>query len=199
MDTGGTPPPPGAAHHPGESRGRRLSLLFGREEIAREVKRLAGEISRDHRGETPLLTGVLTGSFIFMADLSREIDIPLAIDFMDASSYRGVSSAGRVTVSRKPAANPRGRPVILVDDILDTGLTAAHLTRLLQNYRPRSVKFCALLDKPSRRVEPFRADYVGFTIPDKFVVGYGLDLDENYRNLPDIYTVSEGVADANLL
>ena len=155
------------------------------------MERLAGEIGRDYRGLNPLIIGVLTGSFIFVADLVRAIDIPVTLDFIDASSYRAASSTGEVSVERNPSAVVKDQHVILVEDIVDTGSTAAHIMELIRLGSPTSLSLCTLLDKPSRRTTEVPIAYIGFQVPDKFVVGYGLDLDESFRNLPDLYTVDE--------
>lgn len=166
-----------------------LSLLYTRETIAGEVRRMAGEISRDYRGLDPLLIGVLNGVFIFMADLVRAIDISVEVDFIRAQSYLSTDSTGDVRVSGAERLSVESRHVILVDDIVDTGQTTAHLLDLLRHNEPESVALCCLLDNPSRRTEEVNIDYRGLTIPNKFIVGYGLDLDQRWRNLPDIYTV----------
>ena len=166
-----------------------LSLLYSRETIAGEVNRLAEEISRDYRGLAPLLVGALNGAFIFMADLARAIDIPVEVDFIRAQSYRSTSSTGDVRVSGAERLSVEGRHIVLVDDIVDTGQTTAHLLELLRRDGAESVALCCLLDNPSRRTVEVNIDYRGLTIPNKFVVGYGLDLDQRCRNLPDIYIV----------
>ena len=166
-----------------------LTLLYTRETIAGEVKRIAGEISRDYRELNPLLIGVLNGVFIFMADLVRAIDIPMEVDFVRAQSYLSTNSTGDVRVSGSERLNVQGRHVVLVDDIVDTGQTTAHLLDLLRHDGPKSVALSCLLDNPSRRTVEVKIDYQGLTIPNKFIVGYGLDLDQRWRNLPDIYTV----------
>ena len=166
-----------------------LSLLYSRETIAGEVNRLAEEISRDYRRLNPLIIGALNGAFIFMADLVRAIDIPVEVDFIRAQSYRSTSSTGDVRVSGAERLSVEGRHIVLVDDIVDTGQTTAHLLALLQQDGPESVALCCLLDNPSRRIAEVNIDYRGLTIPNKFIVGYGLDLDQRCRNLPDIYTV----------
>lgn len=150
---------------------------------------MAGEISRDYRGLDPLLIGVLNGVFIFMADLVRAIDISVEVDFIRAQSYLSTDSTGDVLVSGAERLNVQGRHLVLVDDIVDTGQTTAHLLDLLRHNEPESVALCCLLDNPSRRTEEVNIDYRGLTIPNKFIVGYGLDLDQRWRNLPDIYTV----------
>lgn len=165
----------------------KLRLLFAREEIARTVDRLASEISRDYLDKTPLLIGVLTGSFIFLADLARHLDFPLEIDFVGLSSYgRGTESMGKVKMERALHTSITGRDVLVVEDIVDTGLTTSYLLDYLRRKKPASLKLCALADKPSRRQIPVTIDYLGFTVPDEFLVGYGLDCDQKFRNLPDI-------------
>ena len=159
-------------------------ILFSQEALARRVKELAGEIRRDYAGKTPLVVGVLRGCFVFMADLVRELDFPLTLDFMAASSYPGTESSGKVNIQLDLHDDIAGRDVLLVEDILDTGNTLSKLVAELKSRNPASLKLCVLLDKPERRVRPLEADYVGFTIPDAFVVGYGLDYEQQYRNLP---------------
>ena len=169
----------------------RLSLLLSREEIAQGVKRLASEIRRDYSDKDLLMIGVLKGSFIFLADLVREINIPLAVDFIQAQSYQSTASTGRVNVSSTSHIPVQGRHILLVEDIVDTGVTMAYLIEQIQKEGPASLKLCALLNKPSRRRVPVHIDYLGFTVPDRFVVGYGLDLDDQYRYLPDICILEE--------
>ncbi len=162
-------------------------ILLGRKEIAATVKRLAVEINRDYEGKNPLLIGILKGSFIFMADLVRLLDFPLAVDFIRVSSYgTGRESSGKIKVVQGLSTPVKGRDVLVVEDIVDTGLTVAFLLDYLRKKRPSSLKLCALADKPSRRRVPLPIDYLGFIVPDKFLVGYGLDWDEKFRNLPDI-------------
>jgi len=161
--------------------------LHTRREIHTAVKRLAAKITRDYRHQNPLLIGILKGSFVFTADLIRELDFPLEIDFIRLSSYgHQQTSAGKVTVSQTVSARIKGRNVLVVEDIIDSGVTLSFLLDYLQKKRPASLRLCCLLDKPSRRKVPVKIDYTGFTVPDKFLVGYGLDWDEKYRNLPDI-------------
>ena len=162
-------------------------ILFRRDEIADAVERLAAEINMDYRGKNPLLLGVLKGSFVFMADLMRCLDFPLEVAFVKLSSYgRGRSTPGELKVEQGLLAEVRGRDVLIVEDIVDTGLTIAFLMDYLREKNPASVKLCALTDKPSRRQVPVTIDYLGFTVPDKFIVGYGMDWDEKFRNLPYI-------------
>jgi hypoxanthine phosphoribosyltransferase len=161
--------------------------LLSRGQIDHEVKRLAAELNRDYNGKHPLLLGVLKGSFIFLADLVRHLDFPVEIDFARLSSYgSGTETSGLVKVLYGPRAAVNGRDVIVVEDIIDTGLSIAHFLKYLQRRHPSSLKLCALVDKPARRRTPVRIDYLGFTVPDEFLVGCGLDWDEKYRNLPNI-------------
>ena len=162
-------------------------VLFNRHEIETAVRRLASEISKDYRNQNPLLLGVLRGSFVFMADLIRHLDFPLEVDFIGLSSYgSGTQSSGKIKVVKKLETPVRERNVLVVEDIVDTGLTTAFLLQHLQRRKPASVKLCALTEKPSRREVSVNIDYLGFTVPDKFLIGYGLDANQKYRNLPDI-------------
>lgn len=170
---------------------RQQTPLFTREEIAACVKRLAAVIRHDYRDKNPLLIGVLKSSFIFLADLVREIDIPLTVDFVRAQSYESTSSTGAVKLFPMEHIALRGRHVLLVEDIVDTGRTLTHLVERLKQEEPASLKLCALLDKPSGRVAPVQADYLGLNVPDVFVVGYGIDVDQQYRYLPDIYALDK--------
>ncbi|MDA0264765.1 MAG: hypoxanthine phosphoribosyltransferase [Chloroflexi bacterium] len=169
-----------------------MSLHLSREEIREAVRRLGGEISRDYAGKRPLLLGVLRGAFIFLADLVREIDIPLTVDFIRAQSYKGATSTGEVVLSLGDVVDVRGRDVLVVEDIVDTGTTISCLLDYLSKGEPASVKLCSLLDKPSRRVTAVDIDYLGFIVPDRFVVGYGTDLDQDWRNLPEIFVMEDG-------
>jgi hypoxanthine phosphoribosyltransferase len=167
-------------------------ILFSRKEIAAAVKRLAAEIKRDYQGKNPLLIGVLKGSFMFMADLVRLLGFPLEVDFIRLSSYgSGQESSGKIKVVQGFSMPVKGRDVLVIEDIVDTGLTVAFLLDYLRKKRPSSLKLCALADKSSRRRVPLTIDYLGFTVPNKFLVGYGLDYDEKYRHLPDICAIEE--------
>ena len=162
-------------------------ILITKEEIHREVFRLAQEISIDYEGKNPLLLGILKGSFVFMADLIRLLEIPLEIEFISLSSYGPAKvSSGKVKVVKGLRSPLEGRDVLVVEDIVDTGLSTSYLLDYLHKRKPASVKLCALLDKPAKRKTAVHIDYLGITIPDRFVVGYGLDVDEKYRNLPDL-------------
>jgi len=167
-------------------------VLFTREEIEATVRRLAAEISKDYRDKHPLLIGILKGSFMFLADLIRLLDFPLEIEFVRLCSYgRGRESSGRIKTVHGLQSSIEGRDVLVIEDIVDTGLTTAYFLNYLQKKKPASVKLCALADKPSRRRVPVIIDYLGFTVPNKFIVGYGIDCDEEFRNLPDICVLDE--------
>ena len=169
-------------------------ILFTQDQVAARVQELAAQITRDYAGKTPLVVGVLRGSFIFMADLVRHLDLPLTLDFMAVSSYgAGTASSGQVRIIKDLSEHIEGRDVIVVEDILDSGNTLSYLLQLLQARSPASVRLCTLLDKPERRTRPLEADYVGFTIPDAFVVGCGLDYDQKYRQLPYIGVLKPSV------
>ena len=162
-------------------------ILFTPEALARRVRELADQITQDYAGKSPLIVGTLRGSFVFMADLVRQINLPLTVDFLSASSYgSGTESSGQVKLKLDLADDISGRDVLIIEDIVDSGNTLSKLLPELQKRGPASLKVCALLDKPERRRVPLHVDYFGFTIPDEFVVGYGLDYAEKYRNLPDI-------------
>ena len=162
-------------------------VLYTEEQLAQRVRELGAEITRDYAGKTPVLASVLRGSYIFMADLTRAIDLPISVDFMSVSSYgSGTSSSGQVQILKDLSDSIDGKDLIVVEDILDSGNTLYYLLDVLRARRPASIKLCTLLDKPSRRIKPIQADYCGFTIPDAFIVGYGLDFAEKYRNLPYI-------------
>ena len=168
----------------------RLEILLTSEKISERVGKLADAISRDYSGKTPLMLCVLKGAVIFLADLIRNLRISVHIDFILASSYEQGESKGEVDISPIFRTGVRGKDVIIVEDIIDTGITYHALVAYLVRREPASVKLCTLLDKPSqRRTELIRPDYVGFTVPDKFVVGYGLDYEEKYRGLRDIYVL----------
>ena len=166
---------------------RQPKLLITRGKINQAVAKLAAEIRRDYRGKQPLLIGILKGSFVFMADLVRELGLPVEVDFVKLSSYgAGTKTSGKVKVVHGLKSTIKGRDVLVVEDIVDTGLTVAFLMNYLGKKKPASLKLCALVDKPSQHKVPVIIDYLGFTVPDKFVVGYGIDWNEKFRQLRDI-------------
>lgn len=169
-------------------------VLLSQQRIERRVRVLAREIEKDFAGRDVVVVALLTGTVMFLADLLRGISLPLRLDFMGISSYRSGTESGELTVTKELRLDVRGRDVLLVDDILDTGRTLRLVSERLRRLKPRRVRICVLLDKPSRRTERVRADYVGFTIPDVFVVGYGLDFAERYRNLPYVGVLRPGAA-----
>lgn len=163
-----------------------LEVLYSEEELKRRVALMGAQISQDYAGkDNVVLVGILRGSYIFMADLSRNVTIPCRIDFMAVSSYgKGTSSSGQIEIKKDLSDPIQNAHVILVEDILDSGNTLDYLSKVLSARNPASIRICTLLDKPERRVKPITADYYGFLVPDAFVVGYGLDYAERYRNLP---------------
>ena len=170
----------------------KYQILFGRQEIEVAVRKLAAEVRKDYQGKYPLLIGILKGSFMFMADLVRLLDFPLEVEFIRLSSYgRGKESSRAIKIVQGLRSQVRGREVLVIEDIVDTGLTVAFLRDYLRRKKPASLRLCALTDKPSRRQVPVTIDYLGFTVPDKFLVGYGLDWDEKFRNLPDICVLED--------
>jgi len=161
--------------------------MFTRQQIATRVAEIGAQISRDYAGETVVLVGVLKGACLFLSDLARNISLDATFDFIGVSSYgAGKQSSGEVKLTKDVDSPLQGKNVIIVEDILDTGVTMTYLTKVLQAAQPKSLKIAALLDKPSRRTMPIQADYFGFKIPDEFVIGYGMDFAERYRNLPDV-------------
>ena len=164
-----------------------LKVLFTSEQISRRVRQIGQKITMDYAGEQVMLVGVLKGAAIFLSDLSRAIELDATFDFISVSSYGNAKqNSGEVKLLKDVDQSLEGKNVILVEDILDTGLTLSYLLRVLQQRKPKVLRIAALLDKPSRRVNEVRGDYVGFTIPNEFVVGYGLDYGERYRNLKDV-------------
>ena len=168
----------------------KIQLLIDKRKIASGIKRLAAEISADYKDESPVLLAVLKGSFIFLSDLVRRIDIHLEVEFIRLSSYDEMQSTGRVNLAQELLFDIENRHVLIVEDIVDTGRTACFLLDYLKEKGPASIRLCTLLDKPCCRQLPVRIDYTGFTIPDDFIVGYGLDYNEKYRNLADIYILN---------
>lgn len=174
--------PPRRGHH---------RILIRNAAIRKRIREIARQIERDFAGQRIHLIGVLKGAFIFLSDLVREIDLEVSLDFMAVASYgRGKQSSGQVRLLKDLDSSIEGLNVILVEDILDTGLTLDYLLRVLRQRKPKTLKIAALLDKPSRRLREIEADYVGFKIPNEFVVGYGLDYAERYRNLRDVRVLS---------
>ena len=165
----------------------RLRVLLNHKQIADKVAELGAQITRDFEGESVVLIGVLKGATIFLADLARQIKLDATFDFIAVSSYgNSREQSGEVKLLKDVDHPMEGKNIILVEDILDTGLTLTYLKNQMMGHKPKSLKIAALLDKPSRRRQPIRGDYVGFEIPDEFVVGYGLDFAERFRNLPEI-------------
>ncbi|ADG81653.1 hypoxanthine phosphoribosyltransferase [Thermincola potens] len=168
--------------------------LVGANEIKAKVKELGEQISKDYAGKDLLVIGILNGAVIFMADLIREITIPINIDFMAVSSYGATTeSSGVVRILKDLDQSVENKHVLIVEDIIDSGLTLKYLVEILKSRGPASVKVCTLLDKPDRRKTEVHVDYNGFVIPDEFVVGYGLDYDEKYRHLQEIYVLKEEI------
>ena len=162
-----------------------VEVLISREKVEERIKELAKEIEKDYAGKELVCVGLLKGSVMFMADLIKAVDLDLRIDFMKVSSYgSGTNSTGVVKILKDVDVDLAGKDVLIVEDIIDTGLTIVNVKDFLSKKNPNSVKVCTLLDKPSRRLVEVKGEYVGFEIPDEFVVGYGLDLDEKYRNIP---------------
>lgn len=162
-----------------------LQVLYTEEQIQAKVRELGQQISRDYQGKTPLLVSVLKGSFVFMADLVRNIDIPCTIDFMAVSSYgSGTKTSGEVKIIKDLDQQLDGKDVIVVEDILDSGVTLSYLLEILKARGAKSLTLCTFLNKPERRKRPVQVKYSGYVVPDEFIVGYGLDYDEKYRNLP---------------
>jgi len=162
-------------------------ILLDEDTISSRVRQLGAQIARDYAGKDVVLVSILKGALPFLADLMRAAPIPLALDFLEVSSYGTSTETSGVVRVLKDLANPiEGRHVLIVEDIIDTGLTLNYVMEHLRAQRPASIKLCALLDKPARRIVPLQIDYRGFEIPDKFVIGYGLDYAERYRNLPFI-------------
>jgi len=170
----------------------KTKVIITREQIANKVAEIATQLGKDYRGKNPLLIGILKGSFVFLSDLVRAMNIPAEIDFVRLASYgAGTESSGKIKLVKDVETPIKGRHVLVVEDIIDRGLTVRFLLDYLSFRKPASLKLCALFDKPSRRKVEVPIDYLGFTVPDAFVVGYGLDFDEKYRYLPDLCTLEE--------
>lgn len=169
-------------------------VLITKEQLAARVAELGKQISADYAGKTPVLVCTLKGAFTFFADLTRAIDVPITTDFVAASSYgSGAVSGGSVQLRKDLDHSILGRDVIIVEDIIDTGITLQALADVMQARKPNSLRICCCLDKPSRRRNGLKADYVGFEIPNEFVVGYGLDYNELYRNLDAVYVLKHSI------
>jgi len=167
-------------------------VLYPKDVIKKRVQELAGTISRDYEGKELIVIGILKGAFIFMADLIRCLSVPCRVDFVRLASYgEGTSSSGKVVMTKDIETSIKDKDILIVEDVVDTGLTLSFLVNWLKERNPCSIKVCAFLDKRKRRRVPFEADYVGFTIDDGFVVGYGLDFNEKARFLPDICVIEE--------
>jgi hypoxanthine phosphoribosyltransferase len=170
----------------------KLTILFTRDEISATIKKLAVEIGQDYHDKYPVLIGVLKGSFMFLADLIRLLDFPLEVEFIRLSSYGGGrETSGKIKLIQGVRSKIKDRHVLVVDDIIDTGLTTAFVLDYLGQKKPASLKLCALTNKPSRRKVPVNIDYLGLTVPNKFIVGYGIDWDERFRYLPGIYVLED--------
>ncbi len=169
-------------------------ILLTEQQITERVAELGAQLAGDYQGRDPVLVSVLKGSIIFLADLVRSTPVPLSIDLMELSSYgASTKSSGQVRILKDLSGPIKGRDLIVVEDIIDTGLTLNYLLKYLRDRGPKSVRICCLLDKPARRLAEIEIDYRGFTIPDRFVIGYGLDYDERYRNLPYIGVLKPSV------
>lgn len=174
------------------SRSPQKERLFSSREIQQRVGELARTLSEDYRDRDLLMIGVLKGAFMFMADLAKRMTIPFRMDFVRLASYQGSESRGRIQVIKPVELPVAGKDVLIVEDIVDTGLTLDFFRRSLKEGRPRSIKICAFIDKGERRELPVAIDYLGFQVPEGFLVGYGLDYDEQYRHLPAVYRLHLG-------
>lgn len=170
------------------------SVLISEEQLKEKIAQLGARISEDYRGKDLLLVSILKGACVFLSDLMRAIDIPLAIDFMCVSSYgKGTITQGRAKIIKDLDVDIAGKDVLIVEDILDSGVTLSHVMEILRSRKPASLKLCSLLEKPERHRVEVPLDYVGFIVPDEFVIGYGLDYAEKYRNLPYVGILKESV------
>lgn len=184
---------------PIEMKNDMLKTLISKPQLEETVARLGAEITRDYRGKTPMLVAVLKGAFIFMADLVRQVDIPCTLDFMVVSSYgKGMSTSGQVKIIKDLDTNIEGKDVIIVEDILDSGVTLSSLIRILRQRNPASIRICTLFDKPERHQVDITPDYKGLEVPNEFIVGYGLDYAEVYRNYPEIAVLKPSVYQGDL-
>ena len=167
-------------------------VLISHEQIEEMLVRLSSQINNDYKGGQLIVCGILTGAFIFTSDLVRRLEMPVIVDFMQVSSYVGEVSSGNLKIKKDMSYDIKGKDVLIVEDIIDTGRTLELLKKQLLKRGPASLKICTAFDKPSRRVNDLKPDYNGITIPDEFIVGYGLDLDGEYRNFDDIRIVRKG-------
>jgi len=178
---------------PGHRAGESLHVLISHARIRQKVRQMAQEIRRDFPNDTLHLVGILKGSIFFLADLARELGGEVSFDFLGVSSYaKGMDSTGEVRLTKDLDVSIEGRTVLIIEDILDTGLTLEYLRQLFEGRKPKHLRVAVLLDKFERRIADIKADYTGFAIPNEFVVGYGLDYDERYRNLPDVSVLRLG-------
>lgn len=179
------------------STSQQLLVLYSREQIENRVAELGDQITRDYKDQSIVMIGVLKGSAIFLADLARSVRVDCTFDFVAVSSYKkgSQSTSGAVKLLKDLDEPIEGKNIIIVEDILDTGLTLDYLRKMFLQHKPKSLRIAACLDKPARRIQPIEADYVGFSIPNQFVVGYGMDFAERYRNLPDICILPPGSVD----
>ena len=167
------------------------TLLIPKENILKKVKELAEQLSSDYKDAEPVFIGILNGAVFFFADIVREVSIPVEIDFIRAASYgSGMESSGNIQLTKDVEVSVKGKPVILIEDIIDTGLTLSHIVKSLKAKGPKSIRICTLINKLERRETAIQVDYFGFQIKEGFIVGYGLDYDEKYRQLPDIYALA---------
>jgi len=164
-------------------------ILFSRKTIENRIKWLARKLTKDYKGKNPILICILKGSFVFLSELLKNMPIPLTIDFVQVGSYGKRKIPGKLKFKKDIDCKISGRHVLIIEDIIDTGKTLKFIIKTLKKRGPKSVKICSLLDKPSRRKVKVPLDYLGFTVPNKFIVGYGIDYNEKYRNLPYIATV----------
>lgn len=169
-------------------------ILVSNAEIAKRADEIAAQINADYKGKPILVVGILRGASIFLADIFKRLEGDVELDFMSLSSYgNGTSSSGEVKMIKDLSEPVDGKNILIIEDIIDTGITLSYLIKVLEARNPESIKLCALLDKPSRRKVELKGDYIGFEIPDEYVVGYGLDYAEKYRNLPDVCVLSKKV------
>lgn len=163
-----------------------INILINKSKLEKRIEEMGRQIAKDYEGKELVLVGILKGSVIFMAELAKNIKKSVALDFMDVSSYEGTESTGKIKINKDIRDTIEGKDVIIVEDIIDTGRTLTYVKEYLAQKNPNSIKIATMLSKPSRRVLELKVDYIGFAIDDKFVVGYGLDYNEQYRNLPYI-------------